>query len=591
MKVAVYTIAKNEAKQVPSFMESCRDADLVMIADTGSTDGTPELLRQAGAVVHDIAVKPWRFDVARTTALCLLPADVEVCIKLDLDERLQPGWRRELERAWTPGVTRLRYWYTWNWKAPGVPDVVFRSDLIHARAGYRWRHPTHEILDCTPSPVFAESELAIHQYPEAKPRPNDLPLLEQAVREHRCPRTVFYLGREHSFRQDWATCQRVMEEYLALPDAVWTPERSHAMRLIGHCRKHLGDAAGATAWLMRACAEDAWLRENWIDLADACNDAKDWSGCYHACERALAIRERPRHYQSFGYAWGERADDLAAVSAWYLGLKEKSAEHMRRALAVNPGDTRLQGNANFILPERGAGGGANLQPIQPSEQKLIPFTSPHSAHPLVGRDNSSDLHSFHQIFVAREYSCLDDLTDPRLILDCGGYTGYASAYFLSRFPRCRVIAVEADLANFAMLQRNVAPFGDRIRTLRAAVWSHPAALKMSEETNAAGKEWERRVRECRDGEVAEMPATDVGALLRESGCSSISVLKVDIEGAEKVVFGPGSESWIGCVENIVIELHDPECTEVFHRAIAGQPFQVSQCGELTVCRRIRDAGA
>jgi glycosyltransferase involved in cell wall biosynthesis len=138
MKVAVYTIAKNEAKQVAPFMESCRDADLVMIADTGSTDGTPELLRRAGAF-HDVAVKPWRFDVARTTALCLLPADVDVCIKLDLDERLQPGWRGELERAWVPGPTRLRCWYTWNWKAPGVPDVVFRSDLIHARAGYLWR--------------------------------------------------------------------------------------------------------------------------------------------------------------------------------------------------------------------------------------------------------------------------------------------------------------------------------------------------------------------------------------------------------------------------------------------------------------------
>ena len=43
MKVAVYTVAKNEAKQVQPFMESCRDADLVVIADTGSTDGTPEL--------------------------------------------------------------------------------------------------------------------------------------------------------------------------------------------------------------------------------------------------------------------------------------------------------------------------------------------------------------------------------------------------------------------------------------------------------------------------------------------------------------------------------------------------------------------
>ena len=33
MKVAVYTISKNEAKQVQPYMESCRDADLVVRSD------------------------------------------------------------------------------------------------------------------------------------------------------------------------------------------------------------------------------------------------------------------------------------------------------------------------------------------------------------------------------------------------------------------------------------------------------------------------------------------------------------------------------------------------------------------------------
>jgi FkbM family methyltransferase len=581
MKVAVYTITKNEAKQVQPYVESCRDADLVVIADTGSTDGTPELLRQAGAVVHSIAVTPWRFDVARTTALSLLPADVDVCIKLDLDERLQPGWRAELERAWVPGTTRLRYWYTWNWKAPGVPDVVFRSDLIHARAGYLWRYPTHEILDTTLTQVIAESELAIHQFPEVKGRPSDLPLLELAARENRCSRTLFYLGREHSFRQEWPACQKVLEDYLLLPDARWTPERSHAMRLLGHCRKHQDDPTGATAWFLRACAEDPYLRENWLDLAEAYYAASDWPGCYHASERALAIRERARHYQSFGYAWGERAADLAAVCASFMGMREKAAERLREALTMNPADPRLQSNARFILVDKPA-----APPPRPSARKLVTLTSPHSLHPLVCREGSSDFHSFHQIFIQREYSCLDDLADPRLILDCGANAGYSAAYFLSRFPQCRVIAIEPDPDNFALLQRNLAPFGDRVRAIQAGVWSHPTKLKMSEAKYGDGREWARQVRECKEGETDGLPAVDVGALLRESGYSSLSILKVDIEGAEKVVFGSNYESWIGRVENVVIELHGSECAEVFHRAIAGLPFQISRCGELTVCRKV-----
>ena len=78
-------------------------------------------------------------------------------------------------------------------------------------------------------------------------------------------------------------------------------------------------------------------------------EEKAWSGGYYACERALAIRERPRHYQSFAYAWGERLDDMASVCAWYMGLKDKSAEHLRQALAVNPDDVYLRENARFIL--------------------------------------------------------------------------------------------------------------------------------------------------------------------------------------------------------------------------------------------------
>jgi glycosyltransferase involved in cell wall biosynthesis len=363
MKVAVYTITKNEARQVQPFMDSCRDADLVSIADTGSTDGTPELLRQHGAIVHSIAVKPWRFDTARTTALNLVPADVDVCIKLDLDERLTSGWRAELERCWTPGTTRLRYWYTWNWKAPGVPDVVFRSDLIHARAGYLWRYPTHEILTTTGTQVIAESELAIHQFPEDKPRPDDIPLLQQAVSEERCSRTVFYLAREHFLRSRWAEAIPVLEEYLVMPDARWIPERSHAYRMIGLSKQQLNDPAGALAGLLRACAEHPGLRENWIDLAQWYYDQQDWAGCYHASLKALDIRERSREYFSFGYAWGERADDLASVSAWYLGLKDRAAEHLRAALAINPADPRLQGNACFILAAPRTGPDRPLVPL------------------------------------------------------------------------------------------------------------------------------------------------------------------------------------------------------------------------------------
>ena len=72
MKVAVYTIALNEAKHIKRWYESSKDADYHLIADTGSTDDTVAIAKELGIATYQISVKPWRFDDARNAALCLL---------------------------------------------------------------------------------------------------------------------------------------------------------------------------------------------------------------------------------------------------------------------------------------------------------------------------------------------------------------------------------------------------------------------------------------------------------------------------------------------------------------------------------------
>jgi glycosyltransferase involved in cell wall biosynthesis len=80
LKIAVYAISKNEEQFVERFCASCKDADLVLIADTGSTDGTVEKARECGASVYSIHISPWRFDLARNAALALVPSDIDICI-------------------------------------------------------------------------------------------------------------------------------------------------------------------------------------------------------------------------------------------------------------------------------------------------------------------------------------------------------------------------------------------------------------------------------------------------------------------------------------------------------------------------------
>ena len=95
-KVCVYAICKNEAKFVRRWMDSMREADWVVVLDTGSDDGTPEMLRKLGAQVTEEVISPWRFDVARNRSLELVPEEADICVCTDLDEVLRPGWRAAL---------------------------------------------------------------------------------------------------------------------------------------------------------------------------------------------------------------------------------------------------------------------------------------------------------------------------------------------------------------------------------------------------------------------------------------------------------------------------------------------------------------
>ena len=202
MKIAVYTIALNEAAHAERWANSANDADYRVVADTGSTDGTVELLRNAGVTVFSIAVRPWQFDDARNASLALIPSDVNVCLSMDMDEFLAPGWRPKLEAAWIPGTTAL-----WCQKAQGssVNDPMPKTWAVrkfHSRWGYRVRRPVHEALFRVDGEEVAAhcNDIIIHEVQDRTKgtRSQYLPLLELAHQENPNDSQIcFWLARDY----------------------------------------------------------------------------------------------------------------------------------------------------------------------------------------------------------------------------------------------------------------------------------------------------------------------------------------------------------------------------------------------------------
>lgn len=351
LKYCVYAISKNEAHFVERFYESAKDADMILIADTGSTDGTGDVARSLGIKVHDICITPWRFDLARNAALSLIPKDIDVCISLDIDELLQSGWREEIDRVWEKGkTTRLRYMFDWG------AGIQFFYEKIHARHGYMWHHPCHEypIPDGRITEVWAQTNmlLAVHKPDPTKSRGQYMDLLALSVKEDPdCPRNAFYYARELSFHSRWRESIEACESYLKLPRATWHNERCYAYRVMGRCYNELGEPWNAEKAFQMAASEAPNTREPWCELAMLMYRQNRWEECFAYSMRALRILDKALVYTCDPSVWEHWPHDLASISAWHLGIKDVALQQAELAVEKSPHDNRLLGNLEYIRRE------------------------------------------------------------------------------------------------------------------------------------------------------------------------------------------------------------------------------------------------
>jgi hypothetical protein len=311
MKVAVHTIVLNEEAHLQRWAQSAQEADLMVVADTGSSDETIQVATAFGIRVHRIHVKPWRFDLARNAALALLPPDIDIVITLDADEVLVTGWRDKLETAvkdW-PDARRWSYDYVWSWvegREGQVPDVQFRADRCFSRDGWRWHGAVHEVLQPAgpettkvSSPVWAGFRIEHYADPD-KSRSSYLGLLDLAVSEEpHNPRQRFYLARELFFVGNWLAARETFSAFLAMPEARWAAERAEAYRYLAKMDDD------PERWLLKAVAEDAGRRDAVVDLVDLYTEQGRQTEAAGMAARALRVTVRPGDYMSRARVWDD----------------------------------------------------------------------------------------------------------------------------------------------------------------------------------------------------------------------------------------------------------------------------------------------
>lgn len=352
-KICVYAICKDEEQFADRWADSMKEADLIVVTDTGSGDSTVERLKSKGVTVYTEKISPWRFDAARNVSLSHVPSDIDICVCTDLDEVFESGWRERLEKSWTSETKAGRYIYNWSLKEDGSPDVQIYYSKIHARKDFKWSWPVHECLtylgEDPKTTNFIEGMVLNHFPDKSKARGSYLSLLELAVQEDPdSDRMAYYLGREYMYKGEWQKCIDTLKRHLTLPSAKWNQERCASMRWIAKSYYELGCRNEMYSWYYRAIAEAPELREPYIEFARMAYLLSDWPTVFFMVEEALKIKEKSKTYVNMGYAWDHTPDDLGAISCYWLGMYDRALKHAKAASAISPGDKRLINNQNLI---------------------------------------------------------------------------------------------------------------------------------------------------------------------------------------------------------------------------------------------------
>lgn len=338
MRVAVYTIALNEIKHVERWVKSNSGADDLFVLDTGSTDGTVEKLRELGVTVQEATINPWRFDIARNTALSLLPNDVDVCVSIDMDEVPAPDFFIKLRKQWKKNANK-----GWVFMDTGTQ---WATDRIHSRHGYYWVSPIHEVI--SPSmgtkikPCSIETYIT-HKPDDSKSRAKYLPMLKAAVEEDpKDQRMLVYLVREYYFHAQW---QKVIDTTNKLLPDHWDRELAQSYRLAGWSAVNLNDLKQAGTWFNNAVDACKDSIESWTTLAQYHYHAKDWAECERTSREALTKEVTTDYMADPSCVW--RANDLLSLALWELENRQDALKYAKIALNLNPTDKRLKANVDF----------------------------------------------------------------------------------------------------------------------------------------------------------------------------------------------------------------------------------------------------
>lgn len=395
-KIALCLITKDSTGTIEPLLESVRPfVDGVFVYDTGSTDGTVELLerlnewkvlqveKETGRPVGPLpsaaedddylypALAPivvqqgeWRDDFAwaREQSFAMPDDTYDWLLWADDDDTIEGAqWLRQLAATAPAELDGYIVFYDYAQDENGACVCqLWRERLIRRAAGYAWVQPVHEVLVPPDRPavlanVPPEQIRYVHRRPPDRYAPGrNLEILLRQEAEHAAkgepvpPRILAYLGTEHMAHGKVAEAVPYLQTYLEHPEAGWSDERMQVHHKLGACLRGLGNPQAAIEVEMLALRErDDWA-ETYVGLAQSFAVVGQFDRAIRWARRALetGMPQTPLILNPLEFSlipWLTIAE-----SAAHLGDSEQAQHAIQQAAGLAPANEYVRAKAEEL---------------------------------------------------------------------------------------------------------------------------------------------------------------------------------------------------------------------------------------------------
>ena len=355
-RLCLNMIVKNETAVLPRCLASVRPfIHYWVIVDTGSTDGTQDLLRrELAGIPGELHERPWKdFGTNRTEALELARNKADYILIMDADEVLEvpPGFQM-------PALSADMYMIPHRHGLS--PELGWHlGTLVKASLPWWYRGVLHEVIDCRAEyksepldgvVVWGHFDSARNTDPIAKYR-RDAEVLEKALEtEPDNARYVFYFAQS---LKDSNQLERAVEAYerrVALGG--WGEEVYYSLLMVASLGGRLGwDWSRQLDAYLRAYNGRPTRAEALCYCATHYRSTQEWALAELFAGAAASIPRPPDvlFIDESVYAW--RALDELSIAAYYTGKRRESRALTVRLLEENlmPPEERprIEANLNF----------------------------------------------------------------------------------------------------------------------------------------------------------------------------------------------------------------------------------------------------